>query len=175
MKSNDRILAQRYSRAFDALSGSAQQAQQACSQLAAAAEQLKQAACYMQDPAISCAAKISWIHELFGPTGQVVDFIATLLQAKRYYLLDSCVQYVQQLCDARAGRVRAQVQTAFALSAQQQQQVQEALSQFTGKTVQAVFAVEPELLGGLRVRMEDTLIDGSMQRQFEKLKEILTQ
>jgi len=175
MKSADRILAQRYSRAFDGLSATNEQARQACAQLQSAAEQLAQVAAYMQDPAVAIQEKADFVRRLFGKTGLVADFLVMLLQAKRYYLLPFCAQQVQHLLDERLGIVRAEVQTAFALPPQQQQRVEKALSQFTGKTVQAVFAVEPQLLGGLRVRMGDTLIDGSMQRQFEKLKEILTQ
>ena len=48
-------------------------------------------------------------------------------------------------------------------------------SQFTGKKVQAAFTVQPDLLGGLRAQIEDTLIDGTIKRRFEKLQEELVQ
>ena len=173
MKSTDRILAQRYAKAFDAISATAQQAATACAALQQAAALLKQAQAYMQDPAVSSATKIAFVQELFGAEDYISRFLAVLLEEKRYGLLDDCVQQVQQLLDERQGIVRAQVQTAFALSAQQQKQVEDALSKFTGKTARGQFEVRPELLGGLKARVGDVLLDGSLQGQFQKLQEEL--
>ena len=175
MKSTDRILAKRYAKAFDALSATNQQAQTACEQLVVAAASLRQAVRYMQDPVVSSQEKTAFVQQLFGKESQIVCFISTLLRAKRYYLLEACVQEVEHLLDVRNGMVRAQVQSAYELSAAQQKKVEEVLSQFIGKTVQADFAVKPQLIGGLRVRIEDTLIDGTIQRRFEKLQEELIQ
>ena len=175
MKNTDRILAKRYARAFDALSQTAEQAQSACEDLTAAAASLRQGLAYMQDPAVSSKEKIAFVEQLFGKNGQTVGFINTLLRAKRYYLLEACVQEVHHLVDVRQGSMRAQVQTAYELTPAQQQKVEEALSQFTGKTVRATFAVQDQLIGGLRAQIEDTLIDGTIQRRFEKLQEELIQ
>ncbi len=171
MKSTDRILAKRYARAFDALSADTAQAQSACAALTQAAGCLRQAARYMQDPAVPSKDKIAFVQQLFGAQGVEVKFLCTLLRAKRYDLLDVCVQEVQHLLDVRQGVVRATVQTAYPLTAPQQKKTEEVLSQFTGKTVRADFTVQAHLLGGMCVRIEDTLIDGSIRRRFEKLRE----
>ena len=173
MKSTDRILAQRYARAYDELSADTQQAVSACGDLCAAAAALGQARTYMQDPAVQTIEKLAFVQELFGPQKQVTHFLAVLLAAKRYYLLDSCVQQVQQLTEQRQGIVRAEVQAAFMLTDVQKKHVEEVLGKFTGKTVRAQTEVVPELLGGLRVRIGDTLIDGSLKGRFEKLKQEL--
>lgn len=174
MKSTDRVLAVRYAKAFDALAASNQEAAGACAQLTQAAAVLTQAQAYMQDPAVSSAAKIAFVRELFGTENAVAKFLAVLLEAKRYGLLAACVQEVQHLLDVRQGIVRAQVETAFALSARQQKQVEATLSKFTGKTARAQFTVRPEVLGGLKARVGDLLLDGTLQGQFQKLQEELT-
>ena len=173
MKSADHILAGRYARAYDKLSSNNSQAQQAYELLYAASAQLAQARVYMQDPAVSTAEKQAFVQQLFGVKNQVSNFLTTLLAAKRYYLLDICVQEVHQLLDQRQGILRAKVQTAFELNDKQKKQVETVLSQYTAKTVRATFDVKADLLGGLCVRMEDTLIDGSLKRRFEKLQEEL--
>lgn len=175
MKSTDFILAKRYARALDGLSTTAAQAQEVCQALIEAAAYLRQVAGYMQDPAVACKDKIAFVQQLFGKESIIANFIAALLQAKRYYLLEVCVQEVSHLVDIRQGIVRGQVQTAYALTAEQQKKVEEALSQFMGKKVQASFTVQTQLLGGLRVRIDDTLIDGTIKRRFEKLQEELIQ
>ena len=173
MKSTDRILATRYARAYDSLSSTAQAAQAACASLQQAAQALQYARNYMADPAVSSAQKIQFVQSLFAQQKQVADFLAVLLTEKRYYLLEACAAEVAKLTDGRLGIIRAQVQTAFDLSDAQKKQVADTLSRFSGKQARAQFEVRPELLGGLKVRMEDTLIDGSLQGKFEKLEEEL--
>lgn len=174
MKSADRILARRYARAYDALSADAARAAAACQALRTAASALEQAQSYMQDPAVPTANKVALVETLFGPEKQVAGFLAALLAAKRYYLLPYCVEQVQNLSDERQAIVRPQVETAYTLSAAEKKQVEQVLSQFTGKTAQAQFTVRTELLGGLRARIGDTLIDGSLKGRFEKLQQELT-
>lgn len=174
MKSTDRILAKRYAKAYDLLSSTNEQAAQSYAALLGASESLEVAKTYMQDPAVSTAEKINFVKELFGTQQQVVRFLTILLQSKRYYLLTSCVQEVSQLLDKRQGVLRAQVESAFELSEETKRKVEETLSRFTGQKTLAQFKTDPALLGGLRARMGDVLIDGSLKGRFEKLQEQLT-
>lgn len=174
MKSTDRILAQRYARAFDALSQNALQAQEHFVALCTAEKALQQARLFMADPAVPSVQKTAFVEDLFQDDPAVKGFICVLLQAKRYYLLPACVQEAGALLDQRQGIVRAKVQTAFALTEEQKQRVQTALSRFSGLQAQAEYEVDPALLGGVRAQMGDVLIDGTLKRRFEKLREELT-
>ena len=174
MKSTGRILAQRYARAYDGLSNTAAQAESACAALAAAAGALRAAADYMCDPAVSSAQKTAFVRSLKLAEKQVEHFVCALLEAKRYYLLNLCAEEVQKLTDKRLGKIHARVETAFELSDAQKKQVTAALSAFSGAQAQAQFEVNAGLLGGLKVRMGDTLIDGSLQGKFKKLEAELT-
>ena len=173
MKSTDRILAQRYARAYDALSASDSAATRACQLLCMAAQALQGAKAYMRDPAIPSADKTAFLHFLFSDQPQVEHFLCALLQAKRYYLLDRCVVEVQKRADKRLGIRRAQVETAFELSDEQKKKIEAVLSKFSGAHVQAQFQTNQELLGGLRAQLGDMLIDGSLQGKFKKLEEEL--
>jgi len=174
MKSTDRILAQRYARAFDGISNSAEQAQAHFESLRLAAELLKQAHCFMEDPAVSSSKKIAFIRQILQEEKTVSSFIGILLEAKRYYLLEECVTQVGALLDERLGIVRAKVKTAFSLNEEQKQRVAEALSMFTGKTARVQYETDPALLGGICAQVGDVLIDGTLKRRFEKLREELT-
>jgi len=175
MKSTDRILAIRYAHAYDALSADATQAEAAYQALQRAVAALGQARAYMQAPAISTVEKQAFVQTLFGKQNQVTAFLSVLLKAKRYYLLENCLQEVGHLLDKRNGIVRARVESAFELTPAQKQQVEQTLSRFTGKKAHAQFAVRAALLGGLRVQIEDTLIEGSLKGRFEKLAAELIQ
>ena len=47
------------------------------------------------------------------------------------------------------------------------------LSRLTGKKVRPRFAVEPELIGGVIVRIGSTVYDGSVRGRLERLREEL--
>ncbi len=174
MKSADRILAGRYARAFDALSENNADAAERFNALKQAAQVLRGAKAYMNDPAVASVDKIHLVKEAFASDKEVSGFISALLEAKRYYLLDVCVSELRLLLDKRLGVLRAQVQTAFELSADQKKRVEEALGQFAGKQVQAQYTTDPSLLGGLSARLGDVLIDGTLKGRFAKLQEELT-
>ena len=174
MKSADRILARRYARAFDALSQDSAQAAARFEALQQAAQALHAVRAYMQDPAVSSAEKAAWTARTLQGDKAVAGFVCALVEAKRYYLLDECVAEAGGLLDERLGRVRAQVQTAFELSDGQKKRVEEALGHFSGKKACVQYQTDPALLGGLRAQIGDILIDGTLKRQFEKLKQELT-
>ena len=174
MKSTDRILAQRYARAFDGLSTSAEQAEKRFASLRVATELLKQAKSLMADPAVASSKKIAFAQEVLQEDKAVTHFISVLLEAKRYYLLDECLLQVSHLLDQRLGIARAHVKTAFALTAEQKKKVEESLSSFTGKKALVQYETDPALLGGICAQVGDVLIDGTLKRRFEKLREELT-
>lgn len=173
MQSTDRLLAKKYARAFDALSADGEQASARYQALRAAAQALAAAKAYMAAPGAPLAQKKELALAAAGEDKAAAGFLCVLLEAKRYYLLDECVREVSALADERQGIVRAKVQTAFALSQAQKKRVEETLSRFSGRDVRAEFETDPSLLGGLRAQMGDVLIDGSLKRQFEKLREEL--
>ncbi len=174
MKSTDRILAQRYARAFDGLSHNNEQAQKSYDFLCKAVGLLKQAHSFMADPAVASSEKVSFVGQVLQEEKTVAHFIAVLVEAKRYYLLEECLLQVGHLLDQRLGIVRAKVKTAFALTEEQKKKVEDALSSFTGKKALAQYETDPSLLGGVYAQAGDILIDGTLKRRFEKLREELT-
>jgi len=76
--------------------------------------------------------------------------------------------YCQKL-DALRGRQKVRVTTAVALSTDQRRQIQTAISRYIGRQAVLVEQVEPELVGGLMVEVDDRRIDGSVRRQLDDL------
>ena len=67
----------------------------------------------------------------------------------------------------------AEVRSAIPLDDDQQQRLATALSNRTGQKVSVQVSVDPSILGGIIATIGDTVIDGSVRRRLEQLRESL--
>jgi F-type H+-transporting ATPase subunit delta len=79
---------------------------------------------------------------------------------------------VERAAESRAEEV-AEVRTAVPLDEDQRQRLAAALSKHTGKKVSLKVIVDPSIVGGVVAQVGDTVIDGSVRRRLEQLKESL--
>ncbi|MDQ4095388.1 MAG: ATP synthase F1 subunit delta [Actinomycetota bacterium] len=83
-------------------------------------------------------------------------------------------QILEQLADLAAEAresVVAEVRSAVPLDDNQQRELAGALSKATGKKVEVKALVDPSIIGGVVAKVGDTVIDGSVRRRLEQLKE----
>ncbi len=74
-----------------------------------------------------------------------------------------------ELVDRAKGRVRATVEVAGELDAEQQRHIARVLSEVLGTEVTTQFKFSPELLAGFRARVGSKLYDGSLVGQIDRL------
>lgn len=67
--------------------------------------------------------------------------------------------------------VVAEVRTAVPLDDKQRTELASALSKATGKQVEVKVLVDPAVIGGVVAKIGDTVIDGSIKRRLEQLRE----
>lgn len=83
-------------------------------------------------------------------------------------------QILDELSDLAAQArqaVVAEVRSAVPLDDSQRQKLAGALSKATGKSVEVKVVVDPSVIGGVVSKVGDTVIDGSVRRRLEQLKE----
>ena len=81
--------------------------------------------------------------------------------------------YIQEV-EASRGILKAVVTTAAAIDEGTEDKLRGALERVTGKTIRLESKVDPEVLGGVVVVLGDQLIDGSVRREIERLREELS-
>ncbi len=64
--------------------------------------------------------------------------------------------------------------SAAALKDAQKKEITQTLERVTGKKIEAKFSLDANLLGGVRVRVGDTIYDGSLRNRLDGLRERLT-
>ncbi|MGQ9488162.1 MAG: ATP synthase F1 subunit delta [Armatimonadota bacterium] len=103
----------------------------------------------------------------------VASLLNVLVDKRREALLADVVREFERLRDEHLGIVRAQATMAYPLDSEQEQALRHCLERRTGKTVVLDVATDPSLIGGVVVRIGDTVIDGSIRGQLLRLKRYL--
>lgn len=105
----------------------------------------------------------------------ILNFILLLIDKGRINLLKGIIGLYHHLAQEAKGIVEVQVETAFALSPENRTNLTSKLKQMTGKEIAMKEVVNPALIGGIRVRVGDKVIDGTIERHLERIKESLAQ
>lgn len=117
----------------------------------------------LSDPSASRSQRAALIDALVG--GKVHPVTAALLTAQLTGSgAHSAVRAIEELSDLaalRRERSIAQITTPVALTDEQEQRLVDSLSRIYNRRIALQIALDPDLLGGLVVRVGDEIIDGS--------------
>ena len=85
-------------------------------------------------------------------------------------LIGTITEEFNKLVDAASGVARAEIYTAVDLNKEQQSKIEESISKGLNSELQVSYNKDPDLLGGLVVRVNDLVIDGSILEKLVGLK-----
>lgn len=103
----------------------------------------------------------------------VANFLKLLVDKNRFEHLADIHRSYQEMADDLASRVRATVTTARKLDGTMSARVRETLEGTTGKRVLLEEAVDPSVLGGMVVRLGDTVYDASVRARLSSIEDAL--
>jgi len=126
---------------------------------------------FLVDRMIKSETKDRVLRDLFGSRVHelTLNFLLLLVTRRRISLVREILQTCIQLFDERSGVVEAEVRSAVELSDEQKERLQQQLSGFTGKTVRLRSLVDERIRGGMVARVGDTVFDGSLTTQLQRL------
>jgi len=130
----------------------------------------------LENPGVDIQVKtgiMTTIFERTQPAPLLRNFLLLLMHKGRLPQLDAiCTQYERMASD-ELRRVVAQVTTAVEMDAQQRQVVTQKIAAATQKDVQLEAHVDPTLIGGLVVRVNNVILDGSVRGQLTRMRKAL--
>jgi F-type H+-transporting ATPase subunit delta len=131
---------------------------------------------FMASPAISREAKHGVVEKLVARLGAsriLRNFLFVIVDNQRTHLLPEIAASFEQVLRQRQGVAEAEVRSAVALNDNQKIALLRNLESVTGKKIRANYSLDPALLGGAVVRVGDTIYDGSVRNQLNRLRERL--
>ena len=133
------------------------------------------AASVVDNPAIAWDQRRAIITGLLGSAVATPTRNLVLLLAKRGRLaiLPRVAAKLKRLVDLEHGTVVANVTSAQPLDAGELAAIAERVAAMAGARVEVQAAVDPELIGGLTVRVGDRLIDASVRGRLARLRDSL--
>lgn len=101
---------------------------------------------------------------------EVRNFVFLLIDHGRTGIITEIQQAFEAEMNHRAGIVDALIASAHELSASEKSQLTQALERVTGKKVHPEYQLNPQLIGGTRVRIGSTIYDASVREQLKRLR-----
>ncbi len=127
---------------------------------------------FMAAPQVSSVQKKQVIEKAFGGKlpQPMMRFVQKLIDNRRQTLLPEISVEYANLVDERANRVHAQVTVARETSDADRAAIAAQLTARLGKTVVPHMVVNPAILGGVVVKVGDTVMDGSLRKRLTTLR-----
>jgi F-type H+-transporting ATPase subunit delta len=141
-------------------------------QIANATETDRRLRFFLESPRVSAQQKNQVIQKAF--EGQLprnfIRFLQALVAHRRQMMIPAIAHEYHDLVDQVEGRIHASVTVARDADTAERTAVAQQLSRAIGKEVVPHFHVNPSILGGLVVRVGDTVLDGSVRRRLATLR-----
>jgi F-type H+-transporting ATPase subunit delta len=132
-------------------------------------------AAFVDSPATPLGKRLALIDQtLTGRVpGGVLKLARLLIERGAVDRLPAILAEYRRLLNGQRGIVEALVVSAAPLSPDETEALRRKVAQMTDKTVDLVVRVDDALIGGLTVRIGDTLYDASVRGRLERLREQL--
>jgi F-type H+-transporting ATPase subunit delta len=127
---------------------------------------------FLESPRIAAEAKSDVLAKALGERVPrlFLRFLQQLVKNRRQMLIPAIADEYDTLLDASAGIVHARVTVARETGEEETAMIADRLSKVVGKKVVPHVSVDPAIIGGVVVRLGDTVMDGSVRRKLAKLR-----
>jgi F-type H+-transporting ATPase subunit delta len=131
----------------------------------------------LTSPKVSDVDKKKIIDETYGSniSPELSNFFKLLVDKKRSSIIKEAFGDFKILVNNHKGLVVAKVESVIPLESKDIEALEAKLNELTGQTVTVNNVINPDIMGGLVVKVGDKIIDGSVKRKLDGLKHDLAQ
>lgn len=126
---------------------------------------------FLESPAINRRQKTAVLLRIFENrfSPLMLDFLKVVAAKDRLNLLTKIKDCFVQLENKQAGRVKGMLTTAIKLSGMEKNRLTEQVSRALRKNVTLQYRVDPSIIGGMFLNIEDTIMDASVKGSLQQL------
>lgn len=130
---------------------------------------------FLADPALDSKDKLSLLEKVFGDraTALTMQLLRLVLSKHRESLIPAITAHFADLRRVSQNILFVEITSAKELSDGDRNGLISRLETQTGKTVEASYSVDPNLIGGVRVGVGNFVLDGSIKGSLSRLKDRL--
>jgi F-type H+-transporting ATPase subunit delta len=127
-----------------------------------------------QNPSIQLETKLKVLDAMvprIGMMKQVRNFVALLLQNDRIHAVEPIVDNYREEINRRLRISEAEITSVRELNAEERSKIEAKAAALAGLEIRAIYRQDTSLLGGVVLRIGDTVYDGSVRGRLEELRE----
>lgn len=176
----NKSVARRYAEAFFAIAqerDQIDQLQQELELVVSTIDEIENLKEYLNHLLIPAQEKKDTISKIFGDklSEVTLHFFFVIIEKRREGYIGLITEEFKDMADESRNIAKAELIAAREVPEDEIKTLADKLSASTGKTVQLRQTVDPDLIGGIKIRMGDQVIDGTVAKKLEVLREKLRQ
>ncbi len=131
---------------------------------------------FLEHPAVPFARKESVLQQVAGGdvSREALALVLLMVRRGRPGAIGRMIEHFGELLRRERGIQLAEVRSALPLDEGQRRAVEERLAAITGDRIEMREMVDEDLIGGIAVRIGDTLYDASVRSRLERLRARMT-
>jgi F-type H+-transporting ATPase subunit delta len=139
--------------------------------LAGAVEDVPELRAFLANPEVEPAGKAGVLNEIAGGADELVrNFVRLVDEEGRARELQEMNRELEALVAREENRLAVELTTAYELSDDEATSIVGAIEKASGRKVEASRSVDPELIGGIVLKVGSYLADGSVRGRLERLR-----
>ena len=132
---------------------------------------------FLQSRRISPAEKLKILKKVFMDilSGLELELLHHLLEEGHIHLLEAVIKRLSFIAETAKTSLKVSISTCEQMNPEELSEIVRNIEQKLGKKVDADVLVDPEILGGVKFRIGNTIVDGSIATRLRKLESSLYQ
>lgn len=129
----------------------------------------------LTSPRVPAEAKAAMLDKALGSkaSGELLKFLKVVARHGRFDCIEAIRLAAHQQLNVKRGRVEVLLRAAASLSQESMELIVNRLQAVLGKEIELQVEIDPELIGGVVLRVGDTVYDASVANRLVRLKDEL--
>lgn len=124
---------------------------------------------FLKNPKTSEQGKITFLKEN-GFSNIAANFLLIIAKNKQFHQLEVIINYFKNLVNEKSNSLEVEIITKSDLENADLENIQKTLANNLQKNIILKSTTDPKILGGIKIKIGDNLVDNSLENKLSKLK-----